>query len=309
MEEKMIIQSYLIPDLSIENLDVPKERAEYRFDEGSVKREVEEIRLKNATIEAGEAVEAGDFIEIKVNGNSQRFPVTVGLGLLGKKTEQSFLGLHVGDTVIAMEQPFLGKEVAICAITRRILPEFSDQMAIELGYQSVIDYQERRCEEMRSQVKRDCARTLVQQECLGKANRATLVPCGTELDDLIRDYQGINAELFRSRNMDPASVAPDELEQAFGIRTVADLDKKTADSAALNLKLAIIGQKVAMERGLAFGEAEYEQKICTLAKKYLMNEESVRKNTSFKTALVEEYVKLLFSEQIARTEAIMREVE
>ena len=40
-----------------------------------------------------------------------------------------------------------------------------------------------------------------------------------------------------------------------------------------------------------------------------MNEESVRKNTSFKTALVEEYVKLLFSEQIARTEAIMREVE
>ena len=81
---------------------------------------------------------------------------------------------------------------------------------------------------------------------MGKANRATLVPCGTELDDLIRDYQGINAELFRSRNMDPASVAPDELEQAFGIRTVADLDKKTADSAALNLKLAIIGQKVAM---------------------------------------------------------------
>ena len=309
MEEKMIIQSYLIPDLSIENLDVPKELAEYRFDEGSVKREVEEIRLKNATIEAGEAVEAGDFIEIKVNGNSQRFPVTVGLGLLGKKTEQSFLGLRVGDTVIAMEQPFLGKEVAICAIKRRILPAFSDQMAIELGYQSVIDYQERRCEEMRSQVKRDCARTLVQQECLGKANRATLVPCGTELDDLIRDYQGINAELFRSRNMDPASVAPDELEQAFGIRTVADLDKKTADSAALNLKLAIIGQKVAMERGLAFGEAEYEQKICTLAKKYLMNEESVRKNTSFKTALVEEYVKLLFSEQIARTEAIMREVE
>ena len=309
MEEKMIIQSYLIPDLSIENLDVPKELAEYRFDEGSVKREVEEIRLKNATIEAGEAVEAGDFIEIKVNGNSQRFPVTVGLGLLGKKTEQSFLGLRVGDTVIAMEQPFLGKEVAICAIKRRILPEFSDQMAIELGYQSVIDYQERRCEEMRSQVKRDCARTLVQQECLGKANRATLVPCGTELDDLIRDYQGINAELFRSRNMDPASVAPDELEQAFGIRTVADLDKKTADSAALNLKLAIIGQKVAMERGLAFGEAEYEQKICTLAKKYLMNEESVRNNTSFKTALVEEYVKLLFSEQIARTEAIMREVE
>ena len=309
MEEKMIIQSYLIPDLSIENLDVPKELAEYRFDEGSVKREVEEIRLKNATIEAGEAVEAGDFIEIKVNGNSQRFPVTVGLGLLGKKTEQSFLGLRVGDTVIAMEQPFLGKEVAICAIKRRILPEFSDQMAIELGYQSVIDYQERRCEEMRSQVKRDCARTLVQQECLGKANRATLVPCGTELDDLIRDYQGINAELFRSRNMDPASIAPDELEQAFGIRTVADLDKKTADSAALNLKLAIIGQKVAMERGLAFGEAEYEQKICTLAKKYLMNEESVRKNTSFKTALVEEYVKLLFSEQIARTEAIMREVE
>lgn len=309
MEEKMIIQSYLIPDLSIENLDVPKELAEYRFDEGSVKREVEEIRLKNATIEAGEAVEAGDFIEIKVNGNSQRFPVTVGLGLLGKKTEQSFLGLRVGDTVIAMEQPFLGKEVAICAIKRRILPEFSDQMAIELGYQSVIDYQERRCEEMRSQVKRDCASTLVQQECLGKANRATLVPCGTELDDLIRDYQGINAELFRSRNMDPASVAPDELEQAFGIRTVADLNKKTADSAALNLKLAIIGQKVAMERGLAFGEAEYEQKICTLAKKYLMNEESVRKNTSFKTALVEEYVKLLFSEQIARTEAIMREVE
>lgn len=231
------------------------------------------------------------------------------MGLLGKKTEQSFLGLRVGDTVIAMEQPFLGKEVAICAIKRRILPEFSDQMAIELGYQSVIDYQERRCEEMRSQVKRDCARTLVQQECLGKANRATLVPCGTELDDLIRDYQGINAELFRSRNMDPASVAPDELEQAFGIRTVADLNKKTADSAALNLKLAIIGQKVAMERGLAFGEAEYEQKICTLAKKYLMNEESVRKNTSFKTALVEEYVKLLFSEQIARTEAIMREVE
>ena len=309
MEEKMIIQSYLIPDLSIENLDVPKELAEYRFDEGSVKREVEEIRLKNATIEAGEAVEAGDFIEIKVNGNSQRFPVTVGLGLLGKKTEQSFLGLRVGDTVIAMEQPFLGKEGAICAIKRRFLPEFSDQMAIELGYQSVIDYQERRCEEMRSQVKRDCARTLVQQECLGKANRATLVPCGTELDDLIRDYQGINAELFRSRNMDPASVAPDELEQAFGIRTVADLNKKTADSAALNLKLAIIGQKVAMERGLAFGEAEYEQKICTLAKKYLMNEESVRKNTSFKTALVEEYVKLLFSEQIARTEAIMREVE
>ena len=309
MEEKMIIQSYLIPDLSIEDLDVPKELAEYRFDKASVKREVEEIRLKNATIEAGKTVEAGDFIEIEVNGNSQHFPVTVGLGLVGKKTEQSFLGLRVGDTVIATEQPFLEKEVTICDIKRRILPEFSDQMAIELGYQSVIDYQERRGEEMRSQVKRDCARMLVQQECLGKADRATLVPCGTELDDLIRDYQGINAELFRSRNMDPASVAPDELEQAFGVRTVEDLDKKTADSAALNLKLAIIGQKVAMEQGLSFGKAEYEQRICTLAKKYLMNEDSVRKSSSFKTVLVEEYVKLLFSEQIARTEAILREAE
>ena len=188
----------------IEDLDVPKELAEYRFDKASVKREVEEIRLKSATIEAGEAVEAGDFIEIEVNGNSQHFPVTVGLGLVGKKTEQSFLGLRVGDTVIATEQPFLEKEVTICDIKRRILPEFSDQMAIELGYQSVIDYQERRCEEMRSQVKRDCARMLVQQECLGKA--------------------------------------------------------------------------------------EYEQRICTLAKKYLMNEDSVRKSSSFKTVLVEEYL-------------------
>ena len=40
-----------------------------------------------------------------------------------------------------------------------------------------------------------------------------------------------------------------------------------------------------------------------------MNEDSVRKSSSFKTVLVEEYVKLLFSEQIARTEAILREAE
>ena len=104
--------------------------------------------------------------------------------------------------------------MAIGAIKRRILSECFDQMESELGNKSVLEHQERRCEEMRSQVKRDCARTLVQQECWGKANRATLVPCGPELDDSLRAYQGINAEYFCSRNMDPASVAPDEQEQA-----------------------------------------------------------------------------------------------
>ena len=128
------------------------------------------------------------------------------------------------------------------------------------------------------------------------------------MDDLIRSYQAINDELFGSRNMDPAMVGADELEQMFGVRSMEELDKKTAESAETNLKLAIIGQKVALERGMSFNEEDYEQTVRAMAQKYLMEETAVRNATPFKAALVEKYVKLLISEQIASTEASMKEV-
>ena len=143
---------------------------------------------------------------------------------------------------------------------------------------------------------------------MSRISQLTLEPWETELDDLIRSYQAINDELFGSRNMDPAMVGADELEQMFGVRSMEELDKKTAESAETNLKLAIIGQKVALERGMSFNEEDYEQTVRAMAQKYLMKETAVRNATPFKAALVEKYVKLLILEQIASTEASMKEV-
>lgn len=108
--------------------------------------------------------------------------------------------------------------------------------------------------------------------------------------------------------MDAESLDSDELEQMFGVRSIEELDEKTAESAEINLKMAIIGQKIAIEKGLTFGEPEYDEHIRAHAGKYLMDENAVRENTSFKSALVEEYVKLLISDLIAKTGSSMREV-
>ena len=196
----------------------------------------------------------------------------------------------------------------ICSLKRRIISPFTDQMAAELGYASASEYRESRVRTLRSRARLEKARELTQQECLGKIAQAELLPFGTELKDLIRDYRGINQELFSSRNMNAASLDSDELEQMFGVRSIEELDEKTAESAEINLKMAIIGQKIAIEKGFTFGEPEYDEHIRAHAGKYLMDEDAVRENTSFKSALVEEYVKLLISDLIAQTDSSMREV-
>lgn len=308
MDESKMIHSRLEPDLSIEDLAVPEELTEYSFDGECVEREIQEYRLKNASIEAADTIESGDFIEFTVNGGDKRLPATVGLGLLGKETEASLLGMHIGDTLMTGERPYGRRELKICAIKRRILPDFSDQAALALGYPSVEDFRKGRLEELRSQSRRSKARELALDECMGKIAQVTLHPWGTELDDLIRSYRAVNDELFRSRNMDPASIEPGELEQMFGVRSVEELDQKTAESAEVNLKLAVIGQKIALEQGMSFDEEDYGQAVRAMAEKYLMEEAAVRSATPFKSALAEKYIKLLISEQIARTEASMREV-
>lgn len=308
MDESKMIHSRLEPDLSIEDLAVPEELTEYSFDSECVEREIQEYRLKNASIEAADTIRSGDFIEFTVNGGDKRFPATVGLGLLGKETEASLLGMHIGDTLMTGEQPYGRRELKICTIKRRILPDFSDQAALALGYPSVEDFCKGRLEELRGQSRRSKARELALDECMGKIAQVTLHPWGTELDDLISSYRAVNDELFRSRNMDPASIEPGELEQMFGVRSVEELDQKTAESAEVNLKLAVIGQKIALEQGMSFGEEDYGQAVRAMAEKYLMEETAVRSAMPFKSALAEKYIKLLISEQIARTEASMREV-
>lgn len=308
MGEQVIIRSKLSPDLSLAELTVPEELTEYNFDEEAVDREIMELRMKNAAIVEAASIQGGDFIELMVEERGKCFPATIGLGLLGKATEQSFLGMKLGESLIPTDGPFNGKCVTIRDIKRRMIPDFSDQMAAGLGYASASVYRESRMETLRSQARRDKARELTQTECLSRIEQTELLPFGTELEELIRDYRGINEELFRSRSMDEASLKAEELEQMFGVRSMEELDKMTAASAETNLKMAIVGQKIAMEQGFVFGEAEYEKQIQAHAEKYLMDVEAVRRNTSFLSALVEEYVKLLISEQIARTESSMKEV-
>ena len=143
---------------------------------------------------------------------------------------------------------------------------------------------------------------------MGRLAQTALYPWGTELEELIRSYGEINDELFRSRNMDPATVDPGELEQMFGVRSTEELAQKAAESAETNLKLAIIGQKAAQEKNVSFGKEDYEQAVRDMAKKYLMEASAVRNATPFLAALVEKYAKLLIAELIARAEAAMREV-
>ena len=68
------------------------------------------------------------------------------------------------------------------------------------------------------------------------------------------------------------------------------------------------GQKIAKEKGMSCDEADYEDFVRTHAQKYLMDEDAVRNTTPFLAMLVEKYAKLVIAEQIARTEASMKEV-
>lgn len=308
MEEKSFLRSRLDPDLTIDDLVIPEELTVYSFDRDAVEREIQEIRLRNSVIEKVDTIGNGDFIEIIVSESGKRFPATAGLGLLGDATERALLGMSVGDSLIPADGAFVGKKVSVHSVKRRILPEFSDQDAVALGYVSASDYRRQRFEELRDQARRAKARELVQEACISRVSQAILIPWETELEDLARDYQSMNEEMFRSRKIDILSADSDELEQAFGVRSVEELNEKTLDNAEQNLKMAVIGQKIAVERGAILDEPEYERRVCALAEKYLMDEDAVRKNSSFKTIMVEKYVKLLFSEQIARTEAAMREV-
>lgn len=308
MGESKMIQSRVEPDLSIEDLAVPEELAVYSFDSECVEREIRDYRQKNASMEPGDEIKAGDFIEITINGGDKRLPATVGLGLLGKETEAALLGKRVGDTLVTEEPPRGRRELRICAIERRVLPVFSDQAARELGYSSVEAFRAGRLEELRSQARRARARDLAMEECMGRLAQLTLHPWGTELEDLIESYRATNAEMLHSRNMDPASVDPDWLEQTFGVRTAEELGRQMAESAQTNLKMAVIGQKLARDRGISFSEEDYWEAIRANARKYLMDEEAVRRATPFLAVLVEKYAKLLISEQITRTEAFMKEV-
>ena len=308
MDNKAVIQSRLSPDLSVADLAVPEELAVFNFDEEIVDREIMELCMKKATIEDVASIERGDFVELKVEESGKCVPATIGLGLLGKETEKFFLGMGLDGTLVPTDGPFAGRHLMICSLKRRIFSPFTDQMAAELGHASASEYRESRVRTLRSRARLEKARELTQQECLGKIAQAELLPFGTELKDLIRDYRGINQELFSSRNMNAASLDSDELEQMFGVRSIEELDEKTAESAEINLKMAIIGQKIAIEKGLTFGEPEYDEHIRAHAGKYLMDENAVRENTSFKSALVEEYVKLLISDLIAKTGSSMREV-
>lgn len=285
------IESNLVPDLSIEDLMPDQSERYYQYDPTAVEREIRRIQLDRAVIEEAETVQKGDFVEILPDRLADPLQLTAGLGLYDPELEAALIGLQKG-----MHAGPEGRGCTVLGIRRRNIPAFSDELARELGAASAAEYRQSRRNELRNAVIRDRARELTLSQMTRLCEETELAEHGGEVEALTDSYLETSLEMLRSRNLDPSQMAPDDLEQSVGFRSIEEARPTCRDNAIRNLKMAVIGQKAADAVEKHFSEEEYQAFVQHQTEKYLMDPALAEKLISPLDFLVSKNVGILVRE-------------
>jgi len=291
-------------------VEVPK----VEFKEEMVKERLEALRKENALWEPKEEepAEEGDLLvleyeveEAEGEGEKEKVKqetsVILGQGVLRPEVEEALKGKKVGEEVYLENLPLYdqqGKEVGkvnirikVKEIKKQVLPELTDDFAKELGYESLKDLEEKVREEVKKSLE-SFRRQLLQEKVSDKLIEVHQFPVPKTL--LRRELS-----LLLDRKLRELS--------AYGVDPryvdTAKLARELEPVAEGNVKLRLILDRYAKEKGIEPSEEDVEEQYRALALQYNTTPEEVKKY--FREQGLEEVVR----EDARRTKALREIME
>jgi len=286
-------------------VEVPK----VEFKEEMVKERLEALRKENALWEPKEEepAEEGDLLvleyeveEAEGEGEKEKVKqetsVILGQGVLRPEVEEALKGKKVGEEVYLENLPLYdqqGKEVGkvnikikVKEIKKQVLPELNDEFAKELGYESLKDLEEKVREEVKKSLE-SLKRQLVREKVSDKLIEVHQFPVPKTL---LRRELSLLLER-KLRELSAYGVDPRYVD-------TAKLAKELEPVAEGNVKLRLILDRYAREKGIEPSEEDVEEQYKALALQYNATPEEVKKY--FREQGLEEVVR----EDARRTKAL-----
>ena len=136
------LKSRLVQGCRFEDVDLSRFAVPLVPDEARTQEELERfLRGFAQTVEAPD-VEPGDMATIACRSSNPRFcreriTVRVGMGLYSRALEEALVGMRVGETR-RVDVDGVDVEATVCACTRQVMPELTDELARRSGLPGVL---------------------------------------------------------------------------------------------------------------------------------------------------------------------------
>ncbi len=253
------------------------------LDETALEQELRRLTNPYIRWEPGDRAAAGDLVTCRLVSDCPRFNkenvrFAAGSGMFHPVLERLSIGVPTGETREA-DLPEGRVSLTVTEVTRRVVPEPTDEMAAALGLKSVSDLASYRDYRIEQQKKSYLEEALYEPMQYLIEN----VLAGTEFVLQKEDWRSVvNWRLERSRalcrqeDLVLEEMTPEQFGCRMPVRSYHELVALEQDDAWNTLRMHLLGKYYAQTDGFTAGEAEYEAYIADNAALWRITPEQAR---------------------------------
>ena len=310
------MRSYILSVLDPEKVDLSGYLVPVSADEAKLEEELGRIILPyihwDPVLEAAE----GDLAVCHLTSTVPRFQkdrlkVLIGAGLFEPVLENAVIGMRPGDekTVILPE----GKvQVSLMEVSRKVIPQPSDEMVSRLGLEGVAGVEDYR-EYLRSQMRLELAKNLSMQplehliETVLEGSEFVLFK--EDWETIVRQRLDRSRVLFLQEGIDIEKAGPSDFEHRIPVKSYYELAAMEQEDAWRRLCLYLLGAHWAKLDEFAPTEEDYVLFLKDYCKTWSTDEEMAKEVTPYDAFAVNElithaieHMKQIVVEQLLREE-------
>ena len=267
------------------------------LDEGLLEQEYRRLTNPYIRWEPGTQVAPGDLVTCRLVSDCPRFHkdslrFAVGSGMFHPVLENLAVGMSVGETQ-GVELPEGEVTLTVLEVTRRVVPEPTDEMAVKLGVEGVSDLASYRAYLTRQQKEKYLEEASYEpMQHLVKA-----VLAGTEFVLYKEDWNAVIKQklercqtLCRQEGLVLEEMTAEQFNGRIPVKSYHELVALLQDEAWDTLRMHLLGKHYAQADGFTVGETDYETYIADYVKSWHTAPEQAREVDPYDSFVFGEYV-------------------
>lgn len=265
-------------------------------DEEALEREMQRLVNPHIRWEPGQRAAKGDLVACRLESACPRFNkenvrFAAGSGMFHKELEALSIGMCVGETR-ELELPEGAVKLTVTAVTNRVVPEPSDEMAAALGLEGVSDLEEYRA-------------YLLEQQREKFRNEAAYEPVAYLKKEVLRQSEFVLHKedwraaverrlercrtLFRQEGLVMEELTPEQFDGRIPVKSYHELVSMLQNDEWDSLLMYLLGRHYAESDGFSVSEEGYEAYIADYVKSWHTTPEAAREIDPYESYRFNEY--------------------
>lgn len=271
-------------------------------DEAALERELQRLTNRYIRWEPGEQAASGDLVTCHLVSDCPRFHkesirFAAGSGMFHPALEQLSVGMSVGETW-ETDLPEGRVALTVLAVTRRVVPEPTDEMAAELGLEGVSDlasYRSYLAAQQKETYLEEAVYEPLQRLVEIMLAESEFVLCKEDWTAVVRRKLDRSRVLARQAGMILEEMTPEQFEGRIPVKSYHELVAMLQDDAWDILRMHLLGKRYAQSDGFTVDEASYEAYIADYVKFWHTADGRAREIDPYDSFVFSEYVNHAYS--------------